>query len=154
MMIDRQKQYLKTPDIGTLLTGKSSDIHSLYRHAQKLINVQKTLNDTLPSPLNEHVTVANLVNDTLTIYTDSAAWAARLRFTIPDMLKSLRQNDKYTSVKTIRIKVQPHEKKPQPSRSFQKLSISTDTAILLKHVADTIDDPELRESLLKLSRNQ
>lgn len=153
MMIDKQKQYLKTPDIGTLLTGKSGNIHALYRHAQKLIDIQNTLKNMLPSPVNEHVSVANHVNNTLTIYTDSAAWAARLRFTIPDMLNSLNQNDKYTSVKTIRIKVQPHET-PQPTMSYQKLSISTDTAILLKHVADTINDPELRESLLKLSRHQ
>lgn len=152
-MPGKQKQHMKTPDIGTLLTEKSGKIHGLYRHVKKLIDIQEQLKTMLPAPLNEHITVANLANDSLTIYTDSAAWAARLRFNIPEMLKSLNLNNICTSVKSIRIKVIPPDNTQLPPHE-QKLSISNDTALLLEHVADTIGDPDLRESLLKLSRNR
>lgn len=151
-MSKEQKKPLQAPPIGDLIAGQRGQIQTIYQHALKLIELQKKLKSALPSPLNDNVTVASLNKQTLTVHTSSAAWAARLRFKTPDMLAALKREKIEPPVKTIRIKVHP----PDASRpkSVEKLSLSPETSQLLREVADSISDPELRESLLRLSRNR
>jgi hypothetical protein len=138
-------------DINSILACRTETASALYDHALRLIELQKRLRTTLPSPLNDHVTVANCKKGTLIIYTDSAAWAARLRFRVPEMLKSINEAPQEIPLQAIRIKVRPPDAKQL--LPADKLSISDDTARLLQRMAETISDPDLRASLLRLSRH-
>jgi len=151
-MSKEQKRPLQAPPIGDLMAAKSGQIQKIYQHALKLIELQKKLKATLPAPLSDHVSVASLSNHTLTVHTSSAAWAARLRFKTPDMLATLNREKVDSPIKTIRIKVNPPDFVRQ--KTPEKLSLSPATSQLLQNVADSISDPELRESLLRLSRNR
>ncbi len=152
-MSGNEKNPSKTSDITSFLSGKSGNLQKLYHHARKLIEIREYLKSVVPFPINNHITVANLYDNTLIINADSAAWAARLRFYTPEILKALNDNNICTSVKSIRIKVMPPDN-VQHDHTEEKLSISADTAALLQHVAESIVDPDLRETLLKLSRNR
>ena len=138
-------------DINSILACRTKTASAVYDHALRLIELQQRLRTALPAPLNDHVTVANSRNGTLTIYTDSAAWAARLRFRIPEMLKSINETPRGVPLQAIRIKVRPADIKRLPAAD--KLSISDDTARLLQHMAESISDPGLRAALLRLSRH-
>lgn len=151
-MSGTRKKSPAAPDINRLVAGNRGTIRELYNHALRLIQLQQKLRQAIPAPLNDQITVASLADGVITIHTTSAAWAARLRFKIPDMLKSLEQEADGNSVKTIRIKVKPPVDPPPESR--QKPVISPDTARLLQNVAESISDADLREALLRLSRNQ
>lgn len=151
-MTNDRKSPLQAPRLGDLMAEQSGQIRTIYQHALKLIDLQNKLRASLEQPLSDHVTVASLSNQTLTVHTSSAAWAARLRFRIPEMLSSLNQEKIEPPIKTIRIKVNPPA---TPRReSAEKLSLSPASSQLLKNVAESIPDPELRESLLRLSRNR
>jgi hypothetical protein len=139
------------PDINSILACRTETASALYHHALRLIEMQKRLRAELPAPLNEHVTVANSQKGTLVIYTDSAAWAARLRFRVPEMLKSINEIPLDAPLQAIRIKVRPPDTTRLPPAA--RLSISDDTARLLQYMAESISDPGLRASLLRLSRH-
>lgn len=101
--------------------------------------------------LGSHCRVAALEQDVLTLHTDSPAWAAKLRFLTADILKIIRDSSTFGSVSTIRVKARPPETKPQPAAPAAKMS--PHTTRLLRDIAETIEDPELRASLLRLSEN-
>jgi len=152
-MSGNQKKPFKNRDINRLLSEEDGALEKLYNHARVLIEIRESLKNVIPSRAFQHITVANIHDEALIIHADSAAWAARLRFYIPEMLKSLNANNACTGLKTIRIKVIPADTAPHPGAD-RKLRISSNTARLLKHVAGSIEDSDLRDSLLRLARNR
>ncbi|MDZ7735352.1 MAG: DUF721 domain-containing protein [Gammaproteobacteria bacterium] len=141
---------MSTRNLGSLLR-QNPRLGHLYAHARKLQQLQAVLDNHLPQPLASHCRVAALEHNVLTLHTDSPAWAAKLRFLTADIVKTLQNSNADVSVDTIRVKARPPETKPQTVRSGTNLSPLT--ARLLRDIAETIDDPELRASLLRLSEN-
>ena len=138
--------------VNELFTDSSDKLSSLYTHALALIRLQDNLKANLSAPLNEHVTVANYDNKTLIIQTDTPAWAAKLRFKIPDLLSVLRENCGLTDLKTIRIKISVPENKRTVSEKH--LVLSNQSSDIIRNMANTITDPDLRQTLLKISENK
>ena len=97
--------------------------------------------------MNEHVIVADYQKKTLVLHTDSAAWAARLRYLTPDILTTFKGD--LPGVRTIRIKVVPPDPPVQTSRKAVK--VSPDTAGGIREVADKIPDKALRTTLRNIA---
>jgi hypothetical protein len=72
--------------IAQLIEGTHSVLHQLWEKNQQVQQINQTLTDMLPSPLSKHCRVVNLREQTAVIYTDSAVWATRLRYLIPEVL--------------------------------------------------------------------
>ena len=126
-------------------------LNNIYNHSLAIIKLQKALQNKLGSPLNDHFSVANYSHDTLIIFTDSPAWAARLRFQSVDILTFARTWPNLNNLQTIRIKVMPLNE--HPTQQGTATSISSPTAKLLRTVAENINDAKLRASLLRLSKH-
>jgi hypothetical protein len=143
----------RSPDgIDAILAGRSETASAVYRHALWLLELQRRLRALLAPPLNDHVTVANCRKGALIIHADSAAWAARLRFRIPDILAGFKETPPDAAIQSVRIKVRPPDSTQPPPPA--QLTISDDTARLLQSVAESISDPDLRASLLRLHRHR
>ena len=56
---------------------------------QQLINLNQIWRTVIPNELNEHTRVANFREGYLIIECDSAAWATRLRYLLPDIKQKL-----------------------------------------------------------------
>lgn len=97
----------------------------------------------LDSRLNQHVVVADYQQKTLVLHTDSAAWAAKLRYNTPDILTAFKGD--LPGIRTIRIKVVPTDTLVKASRHTAK--VSPDTAGGIRQVADQIEDTALRSTL-------
>ena len=133
------------------LLRRHPQLERLYAQARLLQQLQALLDRHLPQPLGSHCRVAALDQEVLTLHTDSPAWAAKLRFLTADILKILRNSNTFGSISTIRVKARPPEARPQAAASGIKMSPRT--ARLLRDIAESIEDPELRASLLRLSEN-
>jgi hypothetical protein len=143
----------KPASFSTLLSNQDSALGRLCRHAGYLAYLEKKLCLFLAAPLNTHCSVANFTNDTLVLHSDSAAWAAKLRYNIPAILKYMQHECQLTSLKTIRIKIRlPSHAEPSGSAG-KKPDISAASANYLKQAAETMSDDDLRLSLLKLARH-
>jgi len=151
LMSDRT--YNKPATFTSLLNDKNSTLGRLYLHAGYLAHLEKKLCLFLDSPLNTHCSVANFSNDTLVLHSDSAAWAAKLRYNIPAILNYMQNECNLTTLKTIRIKIKLPEHSTQSESVEQKPVMSKASANFLNQAAAAMSDDDLRLSLLKLVKH-
>ena len=96
--------------------------------------------------------MANIKAEIAVLFVNSSAWATRLRYNIPTILDALNNNLNFKTIKTIRIKVK-HPEITKSSKIKKPLSLSKNTAQLLQDTANDINDPELSNCLIKISKN-
>ncbi|TAJ92451.1 MAG: DUF721 domain-containing protein [Gammaproteobacteria bacterium] len=133
--------------LSSLLEAESGSLNTLIKKAKLLVGLQEYMRVALGPPLGQHLAVANLSAGNLTLYSDSPAWAARLRFKIPDMYR-IAENYGFGNLKSVRIKVI----RVDSARSTPKASLflSGQAAAQVLRTASSIDDERLRESLERL----
>lgn len=122
----------------------------LLEHARQLQSIDTHLSACLGAEAAAHAQVANRSNGQLVIHADSAAWATRLRYLAPQLLRCLRKTPSLADLQGINIKVSPLA---QPASPVTRPAIlSADNAALLDSTADTLSDPALRTALKRLAR--
>ena len=135
--------------IRTFLKSDAGIIHRFIQHIEFIKGLEQKLLSFLAPPLNEHCTIANYTNGTLLLHTDAPAWASRIRYNSPGILRFLQNECSLAALRTIRIKVMPipiqHAQLPDKS---WKLDVHT--ASLIRQAAATISDESLRHSLEKI----
>lgn len=90
--------------VGDLLSGsRLGDIVSRARDADTLF---KQIKELLPPEVAEHVTGASRREETVLVYADSPAWASRLRFHTPDLLRWLTPRFD-GAVERVQVRVMP-----------------------------------------------
>lgn len=129
------------------LLESSDNLARIYNHIEKLSGLQTKLRDYLEPPLNEHVIIADYRQKTLVFHADNAAWATKLRYRTPDILRFFK--DDLPGIRTIRIKNPPVETRAQTTR--RPVKATPDTVDTMRRVADRITDPPLRSVLLRLA---
>jgi hypothetical protein len=133
--------------IKSLLENNSEILCALYTRASDISRLQDKLRKHFGDPLAPHFRVADFNKETLILHTDSPAWASRLRFRIPDILDFV-QTHGMKNLHSIRIKVIQNAN--APPEITKKPAISDDTARLIHDTAESINDENLRRSLLRL----
>lgn len=147
------RTYNKPDTFTSLLNDKDSTLGKLYLHAGFLAHLEKKLCLFLGSPLNTHCSVVNFTDDTLVLHSDSAAWAAKLRYNIPAILNYMQNECNLTTLKTIRIKIKLPDHSRQPESVRRKPVMSKASAHFINQTAETMSDDDLRLSLLNLAKH-
>jgi hypothetical protein len=107
----------------------------------------------LPEVSRSHIktTSYNKSNQELVLIVDSPVWAARLR-TQHKAISSRLQKELNFPVNSFKIKFQqPVQHKAKPKKPLPELS--SDSAKLIRQTANSIEDEELKKSLLRLSKH-
>ena len=107
----------------------------------------------LPEVLRSHIKVTsyNKDNQELILIADSPVWAARLRTQHKPIISNLKKELNFP-VNSFKIKFQqPIRTKAKPKKDLPNLS--NESATLLRQTANSVEDEELRKSLLRLSKN-
>ncbi|HEB98439.1 MAG TPA: DUF721 domain-containing protein [Thiotrichales bacterium] len=134
-----------------LSNGGTSAPSRLRREGEALRRLETRLRKLLPAELADHARVGQLKAKCLIIYADSPAWAARLRFLAPQLVKQLRETGAVKPA-TIQIRVLPGTERPQPPR--RQASLSEDSRRLIEQTARGIDDEKLASALRRLARRR
>ena len=121
----------------------------LLERARKLSRFERAVLPLLPVDLAAHCKVLNLKSEILVLAAPSPAWAGRLRFAIPELIKQLKR-ELGLDIRKVELKIQPHSVEPQTARK-RPLRISMASATLLAQTARSIDHPPLQEALLRLA---
>lgn len=135
----------------TLVKNQNGPLPDLFSHAAQLLKLQQKIRNELTAPLSEHLYVANLTTRIMTLYTDSPAWAAKLRYSISSILNIAQTKCGLSELRSIRIRVIPPE--INITNKKRKLELSDQARRLILNSADSANDPRLRSSLLRLSKN-
>lgn len=121
----------------------------ILERARRLQRLEQAVLRLLPENLSAHCTVQNLKSEILVLATSSPAWAARLRFAAPDLIKQLECQLALT-IRTIQLRVEPETVEIQLVKSRQpKLSLASGT--LLAQTANSVNHPALQEALYRLA---
>jgi hypothetical protein len=126
---------------------KFATIRSQMQQNQASLRLVKGL---LPAPLNEHCQSLVLKHNHLILYTDSPAWASKLRYFSRELIARLR--NKHIDINKVSIKIMVDNREVKARRKVREARLlSSENANLLSRVADHTTDPELREALRRLS---
>lgn len=105
-----------------------------------------------PAALADHVQPVSCTDGRLTLQTDSAAWASRVRHSQQTLLAQLRSEPGFQNLRELRIRVRPPQA-DAPARANKPTRLSVLGARCVASAADGIDDPQLRAALKRLSDN-
>lgn len=115
-----------------------------------------TVRALLPVSERPHCVQASRQGEILSLTLDSAAWATRLRYRLPDLLSALGPS----GVSDIRVRIQPPGQGPSgriapgwaPGRGARGARLSAAVVDHLLTAADQMADPGIAESLRRLAR--
>lgn len=147
-MPTKKKQF---HSIRSLLNNNSEILSALCYRASQISRLQQKLRLELDPVLSKHLLVANFNSDALTIHTDSPAWAARLRFKIPDILNIAKESCGLPELHSVRVKVVIPKR--DSNSATKEMSLSDETVQIILKTADSIADNDLRCALLRLSKH-
>ena len=145
-MITRTTKHIST--ISDFLDS-SDRLSQICKHIEKINELQIKLQKHLEAPLNRHVVIADYQQKTLVLHTDSAAWAAKLRYQTPDILKVFKRDA--PGIRTVRIKVMPSDSLSQVTRHAEQ--VTPETVYAIRQVAEKTGDPALRAILHSIAGN-
>ncbi len=117
------------------------------RYHQRLL---ATVRAHLPPDLRAHCSGATTVGGQLLLFTESPAWATRLRYQQRDLINCLRTHA-YLHISTVRIQVVPPAQTLSPTRGPLKLSHAN--AATIQKAATAIADSDLRAALRRLAKH-
>jgi len=96
----------KPRSLSELIQGGTPRLQHLSNRAKTALALKEHIRATLPEALAKHVTAAALRQRELTLWVDSAAFCARLRFEIPRVRDALSR-EIGVPIDRIRVRVQP-----------------------------------------------
>lgn len=154
-MTNKRRNYKKNlVPIAKFLTLQRKQSNPLILEAKRLAKVKMIINQSLDSQISEHVEVASLNKNTLTLVTDSPVWATRVRYMQNQILSQLRKFTFTKYIHKIYIKVRPmdfYENRNQKRENT--LSLSKGSAKKMLQEIDSVKDPALKAALLRLTKH-
>ncbi len=127
----------------------NADLRTLINRATALGQLDATFQECLPSPLRNHIQLADVVGECLNLRCHSAALATRFRMQQDTIMQALKATSAFCQVKRISIRI-----KPVQTRAIQKSStrsLSQENAQLLLEEAGHTKDQKLKAVLTRIA---
>lgn len=119
--------------IKQILTA-NKNITKLIKKSSSLQNLNRLFQEILNNDLSKHCQIAEKTKDSLVIVVDNASWATNLRYTIPDIIKTLRTQPEFKGLQNIRYHINRCSI-PKAPLSRVKNSTNMQNARMLKELA-------------------
>jgi len=133
------------------IVAQNSILRQLLRQAAVHQELDSHVKCLLEEPLNGHIQLAVIREGSLVLVADSPAWAAKLRYQVPQLLRQITENPAFPDIQTIRVKVATSDASRQPVKVAQMRSLTKTSARELNRQAELLEDPALRDALLRLA---
>lgn len=143
----------KTP-ANILQQDPESVLAFIQNKVQQLTKLNHIWQAEISGDLAEHTRVANFRDGYLIVECDSAAWATRLRYTLPDITQKLLKHSDLRDLTHIEWNIQPQFHAPNTQLSQLPPVLSHASAALLKNAADNIQVKPLQEALLRIAQHE
>lgn len=129
----------------------------LVTRTRQLKRLTREFRSLLDQELASHCYIGKLETTTLCIYVDSAAWATRLRFQVPQLIPQLqRLESAFSKLERIQVKIlTQHEQAISPATTTVGSGpvMSFENANAIKSLSNSIEDPALQQALQRLARH-
>ncbi|MGF1613710.1 MAG: DciA family protein [Gammaproteobacteria bacterium] len=128
-------------------------LRHLLAQARRIETLDELLKKCLEPPLHHHCQVANLTSTTLVLHVHSPTWATRLRYIVPDVLACLMKSCALPARCQVQLRVRPLVVGVVEPSVKRPLRLSSRSAAVIRDVALSIENPELKRALLRVSRH-
>lgn len=140
----------KTPrTIAKVLSSRRGGLGALINQSKQHEQLKRQLSYMLPPQLGAHYQVGGIHDGTLVLITDSAAWATKLRFSAPALIRQLQPQ----GIKHIEIRQRARQTNTVKPAVARKACMSPDAAKQLKSLANTLEDSKLKQALERLAEH-
>jgi len=133
-----------------VLSQSTGLVPQLMARTRELQRLEKTVLEHLPQALQGHCRLANLRDGTLVLQADSPVWGARLRYSVPNLLRELGRVRGMPRLKRIEILVRP-ARVTLVRHDNESRTLGSNSARLLREVAAATEDPDLRRAWTQLA---
>jgi hypothetical protein len=96
---------MKHPTRIGAIVSETPALNQLIQRARELQEIDRTVGAWLPELLRDRVKVAVTRGDTLVLIAESAVWATRLRYEIPELLEQARATPALAHIDRIQVRV-------------------------------------------------
>jgi len=132
------------------LLRKDSATGALVKQALALSELNTLLRQHLPVKFAEHITLSTIKDRTILLQSDSAAWAAQLRYITPELLESLNTAAEFQNIVNIQVKVRPESLPVDRRRKPLKLSRASADAI--NRYSSSLTNDKTREAFKRIAK--
>lgn len=129
----------------------SDTLDSLIQRSERLHSLIKKLSATLPVSLSQHCVIANYRDKSVIFIVESSAWANRLRYLTPDLLRQWQSLPNIQPIEKIHIKIKPLNEKTTHTTALPTPELSSHSATVISCFADNLPHSKLRKVLLKIA---
>lgn len=138
----------RTKSLNALINKDTSILGQIFDQATRLKQIETLVLQSLPDEVSSYYRVANFEKGRLLLLTSSAIHLTRFRYLKPQLVAQLKQ--KLPSLETIELKIRPEA--PQAVAEPKGKRLSSNAKEKLRQLADEVDNPRLKEALLRASR--
>jgi hypothetical protein len=144
---------VKTPGFKTINSLSNEILRRFGGQLDRLGSLRARWHRLVGQPMAGHSEPTCFEGGRLTVTVPSPAWASRLRQQEAGLVRALRTDPEFRALRDIKMRVQPTDPvmKLSPATTRGPSRISSQAARLVRSVAETVDDPQLRAALERLA---
>ena len=140
-------------NISELLDKSESQLGKLISQAQAIETLNTIFVSTLEHDLIPNCRVGYYDSGVLTLFAASAAWATRLRYSVPTLLSQLRSLPTWAGLRSIQVKIQTNfhqmiQEKEVDSAPLEPAKLSAENAAQFQALANSFKDKPGFEKLV------
>jgi len=128
-------------------------VHVLWHKLKRVEQLNQVVNKYLDKHLQPYCKATSFVGGKLTLVAANSSIASQLHFQSAELLRLLKQEELLRGINTVNCKVQTSRVRPARVRTNTLKPISKNSAKIIMDIAESIEDPKLREAMKKLARN-
>ena len=135
------------------LKRKKDGVADLVTKARFMGKLNQEFLKNVPAPVNLHVQLAYINGNKLHVIADSPAWATKLRFMSSHIIPTLKKNIQYFQyVNEMSISTRPINLKAEKIKMASPRYISNEAKNCLENMAESLENVDLKRSLLRLAK--
>lgn len=147
--------FLKKAD--EYLAHDNHDLRAILEKIKLLAKLNCKIEGYLDPAIARFCQVANIVNGKLILIATNGSVATQIRYQTSDLLEKVRKDKALSNITSIECKVRPHNQHSSPRMNTQPVKnappLSSQTAQVVKAIAETIEDKKLREVMMRIAEN-
>ena len=127
------------------------DLRIVFAKVSLLQEINSKISNYLDPNIAPYCQVANMTENKLILIVANGSVATQIRFQKMDLLKKCKQHPELQNIQQIECKVRPPEQRGEGIRSSYAPSLSSQAAYIIREMAETLEDPKLKEVMERIA---
>ena len=136
------------------IVARNSTLRQLVQEAAQYAEIEQRFMRLIDAPLRDHIQVALWRDRKLTLIVESAAWATKLRYKIPELHSVYKSDQDCPDVDSIRVKIASRKGSETEQKPRRMPALSASDMASLESCAGQVSDPALQLILRRLKRHK